>query len=343
MGARASLGASADAVGAAYHAGISRHRQLPSLLGRAYAPLIVARDPYLPPEVPVERRLLEMVTHAAAQAIEPLTVMASQPPLDVLVALPDPGAGVGPRVPERVLGALQGHLAERVRLGDLQAVHGGRSAGLLALEIAVERLVSGRSAACLWCGVDSYLAPATLDMLDGAGVLHAGGARWGFVPGEAAAACLLVTGDRVEPAGPPPLAVVRAAASAAERSLHERGEVSLGEALTNATRAILGALPEAERVHRIYADLNGARERVDDVGFTLARIADRVASLPCLATPADRLGEVGAASAPLFAVLAVADAQRGHAPGPNVLLWTTGPGALSAAALLTVPVRARDR
>jgi 3-oxoacyl-[acyl-carrier-protein] synthase-1 len=336
MGARASLGASAEALGAAYRAGISRHRQHPSLFGRAHTPLVVAIDPRLPAEVPIERRLIEMVTDAAAQALAPLAALAPRPSLDVVVALPQPGPGVGPRVAERVIGALRERLAGRV--GTLEAVTGGRSAGLLALETAVGWLTTGKSAACLWCGVDSHLAPATLDALDRAGALHDEGARWGFVPGEAAGACLLLSGDL---AGPPPLAVVRAVSTAVEQ--RDADAVALGLALTSATRAVLGALPPAERVHRVYADLNGERERVDDVGFTLARVSDRLAAVPCLTTPADRLGEVGAASAPLFAVLAVTAAQRGRATGPNVLLWTTGPGPRAGAALLTIPVLARER
>lgn len=338
MGARCSLGASADAIGAAYHAGISRQRELSSLLGRHHAPLVVAADPFLPAEVPVDRRLREMVTHAALQAVAPLQVLAAQPPLDVFVAVPEPRVGIGSSVAERVLAAIKECLSDRVSLGELHAEPGGRAAGLLALERAFKRLSSGQSMACLWCGVDSYLAPATLDALDGAGLLHADGARWGFVPGEAAGACLLVAGNLVnERTGPPPLAVLRAVTSTMEHRLPEQGEVALGQALTVATRMVLDALPQTERVHYVYADLNGQRERVDDVGFTLARIADRIAALPCLKTPADRLGEVGAAAAPLSAILAVTAARRGRASGPNTLLLASGPGLLRGAALLTIP------
>jgi 3-oxoacyl-[acyl-carrier-protein] synthase-1 len=338
MGARASLGASASAIGAAYHAGLCRHRQSTVLLGRAHHPLVVAADSRLPAEVPLERRLIEMLTSAAEQAIAPIAVLATPPPVDIFVAVPEARAGVGSRVSERLLDAAKRSAGDRVRVGEAQAFAAGRAGGLASLEIALERLASGRSSACLWCGVDSYLAPATLDALDGAGLLHAGGARWGFVPGEAAGACLLVAGETAQHMGTGALAVVRAAASAVE----PEGEIVLGRALTAATRTVLAAMPVGERVHRVYADLNGERERVDGVGFTLARIADRVAAHPCLATPVDRLGEVGAASAPLFATLAVMAAQLGRAPGPNVLLWTTGPGPLCGAALLDVPVVRRE-
>lgn len=341
MGARTSLGASPAAVGAAYQAGISRHRHHPSLLTRAHAPFVVAADPHLPAEVPASRRIREMVKHAATQALTPLA-SAAQIPVDLLVAVPEVRPGLGPDVPERALDALRGCLAERTRLGQGMSIAGGRSAGLRALEIALENITTGRSAACLWCGVDSYLAPPTLDWLEGSGLLHAAGARWGFIPGEAASACLLVASDVAERMGCAPLAILRAAATAVEQRPPEQSDVALGHALTTATRVVLEALPQAQRVHRIYADLNGERERVDEAGFTLARIADRAASHPCLVTPADRLGEVGAASAPLFAVLAVTAAQRGRAPGPNILLWTMGPGALRGAALLSVPVAARE-
>jgi 3-oxoacyl-[acyl-carrier-protein] synthase-1 len=339
VGARASLGASADAISTAYCAGISRQQESSSLLGRHYEPLVVAADPYLPAAVPVHRRILEMVAHAAWQAVESLDVLAATLPLDVVVAIPEPRIGIGPGLAERVLGAIQERLATRVRLAELHAEPGGRAAGLRALEIAFERLTTGRSMACLWCGVDSYLAPATLDALDSAGLLHTDSARWGIVPGEAAAACLMVTHDVLaNRMGPPPLAIVRAVSSAVAQSLPEQGDVMLGRALTLATRRVLDVLPQTERVHSIYADLNGQRERVDEVGFTLARIADHVAALPCLKTPADRLGEVGAASAPLSAVLAVTAAKYGRLSGPNTLLLASGPGMLRGAALLTTPL-----
>lgn len=342
MGARSSLGASALAIGAAFHAGISRHRQWPSLLGRSYRPLVVACDPLVPSEVPVERRMMEMVTHAALEAVESFALHAPQVPLDVVVAVPEARLDVGLRMPERVVGALEDCLCDRVRLGALEVRAGGRSAGILALGDAVRRLEQGRTAACLCCGVDSYLAPATLDMLDRAGSLHTDDKRWGFVPGEGAGACLLVASDTVERLGFSPLAFVRAAVTEMEVCDAAQGEVALGQALTTATRTVLEMLPQHEQVHRVYADLNGERERVDEVGFTLTRIASRVAALPCLVTPADRLGEVGAASAALFASLSVTAAQRGRAPGPNIIICTTGAGALRGAALLHVPVRRRE-
>lgn len=57
----------------------------------------------------------------------------------------------------------------------------------------------------------------------------------------------------------------------------------------------------------------------------------------------DRLGAVGAASAPLFAALAVVAASLGRAPGPHLLLCSTGPGALAGAALLEAPVEPQER
>jgi 3-oxoacyl-[acyl-carrier-protein] synthase-1 len=298
---------------------------------------MVAMDPKLPPDVAVGRRMIEMVTDAAAQAVAPLVASSSPPALDVVVALPAAGPGIGEQVAGGVMAALRDQLGGLSR-GEAKAVVGGRSAGLLALESAIARLTSGKSRACLWCGVDSLLAPATLDAWDRDGALKYEATRWGIVPAEAAAACLLLSAPI---AGITPLAMVAAVSVGADQ--RAAGEPRTGQALTSATRAVLGALPPNDRIDRVYADLNGDRGRVDDVGFTMARISARMASLPAITTPADRFGEVGAACAPLFVVLAVDAAQHGKASGPNVLIWTSGPGPHAGAALLSIPVRARER
>jgi 3-oxoacyl-[acyl-carrier-protein] synthase I len=342
LGARASVGASSAAVGAAYRAGVSRHRLSSTLLDRAHRPLVVARDPLLPPGVGVDRRLVEMARGAAT---EPLAVLAGARPLAVaaVLALPEPRVGVPPTAESRVVAAIGEEIDARAKPGSVEVFTAGRSGGVLGLESALAGFAAGAFEACLLCGVDSYLGPETLDALDVRGELHNEGARWGFVPGEGAAACLLTTLELAEELGLPVLAEVVAARCAVEDEPAQQAAVALGRALTTAVTEALETLRPEERIHRVYADLNGDRHRVDDLGFTIARIAPRLASLPCVTTPADRLGEIGAATAPMFIGLATTAARSGIAAGSVSLICTMGASRLRGAVLLRAEVVHRDR
>lgn len=340
LGARAALGSSPAALEAAYAAGLTRHRESRALLTRAGKPLIVAADPHLPAETPVRRRIAEMIGAATEQAISSVAVPADAR-VDLLLALPEPRIGADSDFGDRAVAAATRALAPRARTGETTVLSAGRTGAIGLLAKALDRLSAGESAACLWGGVDSHLGLEILDSLDLAGRLHAGGARWGFIPGEGAAACLLARADVASSWGVDTWGVVRAAATADSASPDRGEEIASGLALTAATEQALSALPTGERIHRISADLNGERARVDDVGFTMTRIAGHLASVPCLETPADRLGEAGAAFAPLSLVLSAVAARQGRLPGPNVLLWTTGPGPSCGAALVTLPIRER--
>lgn len=68
--------------------------------------------------------------------------------------------------------------------------------------------------------------------------------------------------------------------------------------------------------------------------------------LPPLLAPeyhgVDAWGDVGAASGPLFVVLAVASGQRGYAHGRHVLAWASSDGGTRAALTLTLPIDPKD-
>jgi 3-oxoacyl-[acyl-carrier-protein] synthase-1 len=58
-------------------------------------------------------------------------------------------------------------------------------------------------------------------------------------------------------------------------------------------------------------------------------------------TPADCWGDIGAASGPLFANLAVAAGLRGYAKGPRTLIWASSERGDRAAAVVLTPPPAR--
>ena len=71
----------------------------------------------------------------------------------------------------------------------------GHAAGVLALRAAGEKLAEGSLEGCVVAGVESYLIPETLEWLEESDQLHGAGAlnnAWGFIPGEAAGAVMLL-------------------------------------------------------------------------------------------------------------------------------------------------------
>jgi 3-oxoacyl-[acyl-carrier-protein] synthase-1 len=94
------------------------------------------------------------------------------------------------------------------------------------------------------------------------------------------------------------------------------------------TKAILSVTegfdkPDGPRIDDIIGDMNGEPYRADEYAFAIVRTSRRFVDAGTFQAPADCWGDVGAASGPLFAVLATAAASRGYARGPHTLLWTS--------------------
>jgi 3-oxoacyl-[acyl-carrier-protein] synthase-1 len=111
--------------------------------------------------------------------------------------------------------------------------------------------------------------------------------------------------------------------------------VCIGEGLSAAFQQALAGLPSGNaRVDHTICDMNGEPYRGNEFGFARLRSSGRFAAGSEFDTPADCWGDVGAASGPLFAILAAFAARKRYAPGPLTLLWASSQGGGRAAALL---------
>ena len=72
--------------------------------------------------------------------------------------------------------------------------------------------------------------------------------------------------------------------------------------------------------------------------FTVLRAQSAFVNMLDNVTPADCWGDMGAASGPLLATLAISSGARGYAPGPRSMLWTSSEGGYRCAAVLHVPI-----
>lgn len=335
VGARTSIGCSAPSTAAAVRGGISGLSLHPSFVDAGGEPVSFAADPFIHPDAALEQRMLDMLRDAATEALNPATSGTGIAPDFCVLALPEPRAGLPINLAARLSAAIAADLGL-----DAQAVRvlpRGHAGGLMAFQAAAQWLAQFQCRAVLVVGVDSYHDEQTVRSLEIHLRLKTRDIRGGFVPGEAAGACLLVRQGVAQGAGLPELAHILSGATALEPSPLRSSEPSLGEGLT----AVIAAatqdlkLPQ-EQISLTYCDLNGERFRNEEFVFALLRTQAAFRDPNDYVSPADCWGDVGAASGPLFVMLAVAAKLRGHAKGRYPLLWAGSDNGYRSAIALEV-------
>lgn len=334
-GARTAVGLSAPATAAAARAGIAAMANHPFMIDKMGAPMVVCADPTLPVELETIERFLELAVTPAREALMALLEKSNAPPrVSVLLALPEERPGTPGYFQNKFVERFGSALAKEINIQQLTCHSLGHAGGLFCMEQALSLIRSGKSEFCLVGGVDSYLEPETLEWLDELEQLHSETTIWGFCPGEGAGFCLLTS---VEVAASLGLAIVielLSAASAKEANPIKTETVCIGQGLSEAFKKSLAHLSNKNQVHHTICDMNGEPYRGNEYGFAVLRSPGKFADDADFMTPADCWGDVGAASGPLFAILATFAAKKGYAPGPNTFLWASSEGGLRATALL---------
>jgi 3-oxoacyl-[acyl-carrier-protein] synthase-1 len=163
--------------------------------------------------------------------------------------------------------------------------------------------------------------------------------RSGFVPGEGSGFLLLMN-DRLRlRLGLSSLALVISAEIGRETKLIKTPDICLGEGLTATVRQAASKVhSRGESINSIICDINTERYRGEEWGFVCLRMPLFFDDPTGYLSPADCWGDVGAASGPLFAMLACEAASRGVATGPRTMIWASSEGGLRGAALLEAAV-----
>lgn len=336
LGASTSIGRDAWSTAAAVRAGVNRFGQHPYMFDIVGEPMQVARADWLDLDVTGIDRFEALLFPAIDQAVEPLAAhAASAPKAAIALGLPSPRPGL----PEDLQGDLMKRVARRYgRLfGAAAAFPAGHAAGLLALEAGFRRLQQGGLDACIVAGVDTYLEPETLEWIESCDQLHSAGSlnnAWGFIPGEAAGALLLMRAETAQQFGAKPLATVLGTGSAYEAKRIKTETVCIGEGLTRAFRSALVSLPGGMQVSDVYCDLNGEPYRADEYGFTALRTKEAFASTSDFVAPADCWGDVAAAGGPLHLMLATIAGAKDYAHGSVSFAWSSAEGGERAAAVV---------
>lgn len=354
LGACTPVGGNARATAAAVRAGLCGFVEHDYLVDDAGEPMRVARVASIDAELQGAERLVALL---APVLDEVLTDGHAAPRgrIGVAVALPPPRPGGPGEAHEQKLDAGPAAQAVRAlcrarlgeRLGPYQAFPTGHAGGFQALDQARTWLRAGQAEAVIVAGVDSYLAPLTLEWLEAEGQLHGAGLTnnaYGFVPGEAAGALLLAgaaAGSGTDVGSAPAWAELLAVGLGRETRLNKSDGVCVGEGLTQALRHALDEVATQGMIDNVVCDMNGEAYRADEYGFSGLRVRDRLRDPTDFLAPADCWGDVGAAGAPLHLLLAASAGRKGHAKGPLSLLWGSSDGGERGAAIIRAAVAQR--
>jgi 3-oxoacyl-[acyl-carrier-protein] synthase I len=333
LGARTPVGLRAESSAAAIRARISRVREHPFLVDLRGEPVRLGLDGRLDPARLGAVRMVQMATSALREVKEKLgQAWEAQREVEIALNLPEPRAGFTESNAREVIGAI---LADP-SLGRLRiAPHlRGRAGALEALIGPLAAIRAGQRHLVVVGGVDSYVDPDTLLMLDAAGRLAADTVRGGFPPGEAACFVALASDQAVQHWGLPSLARIGAAAAAVEEKRSRDGALNLGEALSRAIRDATSELAARRGVvEGIYCDINGEREQTEEWGFAVLRTKQLWQDASSYRTSVAECGDVGAATGALLVILAVQAGLREQAYGP-ALAWAASDCGLRAASLV---------
>jgi 3-oxoacyl-[acyl-carrier-protein] synthase-1 len=334
------LGRDSTSSAAAVRAGISAFTEHPYIVDDVGEPIRVALTPWLDVDLDGVERFRELLWPAIDESLRPLTSGAEQMPrVAIALSIPSQRPGLPPSLHE----SLRTGIEERYpRLfSHVATFQNGHASGLQALAAACQKVEQRAFDLCAVVGVDSYMEPATLAWLESSGRVHGSGRlnnAWGFIPGEGAGAVVVAHSDAVERLGLNTHGAVLRVASAVEPDGATRGTVSTGRALSIVVRQVLEVLPDARLlVDEVICDANGEPDRADEYGFMVARSSERFRDPGGFLAPADCWGDVGAASAPLFAMLALTIPIRESGLDTLTLLLASSHAGERGAALLRVP------
>lgn len=338
LGVRCAVGLTSSAAAAAVRAGISRFSDHPYMLDKVGEPMVIAQEPTLDLTLQGPERFSQLAAPALKEALAPLTQRnVSLESVHTLIGTPDLRPGL-PSGIEEALGRLVASETSLKTNHCTTFLPNGNAAGILALKKARDILCLGQSRFCLVGGVDSYMTADCLEWMDEQGMLKSSENRNGFPPGEAAGFCLLTTGATAQEYKLPVLGWLKTVGTAREECPIRTETICIGRGLSEAIKQATAPLrlPD-ELVDESICDLNGEPYRSEEFALTVLRTQKAFVDFTRFVTPADCWGDVGAASGPLFANLAIMAGLRGYAKGPRTMIWAGSEKGDRAAAVIDTP------
>lgn len=197
-------------------------------------------------------------------------------------------------------------------------VRRGHASGILALRTAAQLFERGQAAQAFIVGLDTHGEPATLEHLDKLGLLRSRRTPKGFVPGEAASVvCVRPANGREKGPSVRSLAV----------EVETRSPPETRSMIATIEQALDAWGGDAAQISAVAIDLNGEEDRQREWCAAATQTLYKKHATPVIVHPADRIGDVGAASVPLLVGLVVS----AQPTGPTLVVASSRDGLRGAA------------
>jgi 3-oxoacyl-[acyl-carrier-protein] synthase-1 len=309
------------------------------MVDTAGEPMRLAVVPWLDVDLEGVERFEALLFPAIDQALDPFRAAPQRDlRIGVGIATPLPRPGLPNGLERRLHQSIGERYGEQfVAVATFPA---GHAAGAQALDAACRKVAGGGLDACVIAGVESYVAPDTLEWLEANDQLHGAGPlnnAWGFIPGEGAGAVLVGSQRVLARLAIEPLGRILSVGLGLERNRIKTETVCIGEGLTAAFKAGLVALPDGAKVTDVFSDMNGEPYRADEFGFAALRTKEAFESASDFIAAADCWGDVSAASIPLALALATIAGRKGYANGPYSLVWASSESGERGTVLVEIP------
>lgn len=322
---------------ASARAGIVRLKQHHEFKDSGLEPVIVGMAQYINEYIGLKDRFIQLSGPALEESISDLlTLSIGSKPVPLIVALPEARSGLPSDLPAGLaetfmkIGAQQGLTFKMEFLSD------GHAAGLSAFKTADHLVREEDYPFAVVGGVDSYFDRDTISWLEENRRLFCSHHKDGFIPGEAAAFCLLASDVSLEKFKFSSLAKVIGIETAEEPRPHGAELTTLGEGLTNAVKEVLKDLPEEKKVNQMYYELSGESYRALECGYMLNRLGQRFEDIGNMVNRSKSWGDLGAASAIISICMATEAARKKYTKGPLNLILAGSLGKPRSVALLEV-------
>lgn len=333
-GATTAVGYTAEMTAASVRANMSRARES-HLIDKAGEPMVLSMAGFLDGDPLGVDRLVALAAPAATEAVAPLaTAIDGGMRIPILCGLSDGRPGEPPNTGAVLLQALAAQL-KFVDVRKSRTLPLGHASGLVALQEAVEWIGSGKEPAVLVGGVDSYYDADVLEWLDDTRRLHSDANRDGFVPGEGAGFCLVMSEEAAAAHGSRLLASIVTITTTEELHPLVSDGICTGQGLTEAFhQALETSSSQGQRADWALCDMNGESFRSREWVYAYLRTGRHHRDPLELWHPADCYGDIGAASGPVLTGIAIAAWRRSYARGPQALVWASSDTVHRSAVLL---------
>lgn len=244
----------------------------------------------------------DCITRAAIQAIrEACGHSAIRRPVPLLLALREGQAEA------REMNVMQRNLEKNCRpwinASNFRRFHTGRAGGMEALSFVFRYMADSQHDYFLVGGCDSYRDYNCLYPLNEMDRLLTPSNRDGFAPGEAAG-CLLLTRHLSRALVRNGHCIAMTAPGVADEPGHlYSNEPYRGDGLDQAFKQALQGMPDAS-ISAIYSSMNGENHWAKEYGVAYMRSKKYFRDAIVVEHPADSLGDIGAATAPVLIALA---------------------------------------